>query len=388
MENGARFPILLRLALAVICLLACAQPAMAELALARGVNLSSWFANAPRQPLRDRDFAQIKQAGFDHVRLPVDPERLGFDLNAAVWSEATLAPVDAAIKRAERHGLAVILDIHPRADFMRRLQESETAQTAYLRLWQFLSQHYRAYAPDKLAYGLLNEPQYYGESARYNTFAAKLAVHLRKLEPERTLILSAPRGSSIDGLRELEALDDPHILYDFHFYEPYMVTHQGIHMGFGNTMLRYVRALPYPSELAAHPGYAPDAPDPAQAQTELEAYKHENWNAERIAQRIAQAKSWADAHHAKLICGEFGVLRNHIDAASRYRWIADTRRVLEANGIAWTLWDYTDAFGIVTLEGDTRTDPVDGSIRLTDPARGMRDFEPAALQALGLGNAP
>jgi hypothetical protein len=40
--------------------------------------------------------------------------------------------------------------------------------------------------------------------------------------------------------------------------------------------------------------------------------------------------------------------------------------------------------GIVKLMGATSTDPVDGSVRLRDPAKGSRQFEPAAYRALGI----
>ena len=41
--------------------------------LQKGINLSSWLANASRQPLYEQDFKLIKDAGFDNIRLPVAP---------------------------------------------------------------------------------------------------------------------------------------------------------------------------------------------------------------------------------------------------------------------------------------------------------------------------
>src|ERR1035438_7357323 len=46
--------------------------------LKHGVNLSNWFADTQRQPLVAHDFDAIKAAGFDHVRIPINPESLGF----------------------------------------------------------------------------------------------------------------------------------------------------------------------------------------------------------------------------------------------------------------------------------------------------------------------
>ena len=74
--------------------------------------------------------------------------------------------------------------------------------------------------------------------------------------------------------------------------------------------------------------------------------------------------------------------RRFIDPVSRYRWIADTRKALEAAGIGWDLWDYTDLFGITRLTGETITDPGDGSVRLADPQEGSRDIDPDAVKAL------
>ena len=51
-------------------------------ALRRGVNLSQWFAQTPSSPVRLQtaivldDVQRIRRMGFDHVRLPVDPEVL------------------------------------------------------------------------------------------------------------------------------------------------------------------------------------------------------------------------------------------------------------------------------------------------------------------------
>ena len=49
-------------------------------ALKRGINLSNWFTEGQRLPLKSHDMAAIKQAGFDHVRIPINPELLGFSL--------------------------------------------------------------------------------------------------------------------------------------------------------------------------------------------------------------------------------------------------------------------------------------------------------------------
>lgn len=350
----------------------------------RGINLSNWLANATRQPVLTHDFVQLKKAGFDHVRLPVNPEHMGFTLEGE--SLGDFAAVDAAITQARAQHLAVILDMHPRGDFMQRLERDAQAQQKFTALWVMLAKRYRAISADQLSFELINEPQYYDREEAYQTFAESLVAAIRGVDATRTLIVAAPRGSSIAGLQQLKPIPDAHIAYDVHFYEPYIFTHQGIHQGFEKKMVRYFHDVPYPASLAEADAarYAEHAPDAAQAQRELDIYRREQWDAQHIAERMQLVRAWAGQYRAQVMCGEFGVLRNHADPASRYRWITDVRQALEANGMAWQLWDYTDLFGITQLMGETATDPIDGSVRFRDAQQGKRVLEPEALKALGL----
>jgi len=356
--------------------------------LHRGVNLSSWLANAPRQPLFARDFAQIKQAGFDHVRLPFDPTYFGFKLSAEDGDPAHIdfIALDRAIALAEQYDLPLILDIHPGDEFMETLERHNWAEKDFVNLWKAIAERYKTHASSVLVFELLNEPQYYKSEPLWNKLAARMIAAIRTISPNRILIIGAPRGSDIDALNDLQPLNDPRIIYAFHFYEPYMTTLQGIHIGFDDKMLRYFRQVPYPSSLATQgaASYAPLAPDQAQAQKEFQEYIDAPWDASHVAQRLQIAQDWALRHHARLLCGEYGVLRNHIDAESRYRWIKDTRSILDAYQIGWEIYDYADIFGITTPIGATHTDPVDGALTLIEPEKGVRRFDMQALAALGL----
>jgi endoglucanase len=356
--------------------------------LHRGLNLSSWLANAPRQPVSARDFAQIKQAGFDHVRLPFNPSYYGFKLEESGGdvTHIDFTPLDRAVAMAEQYNLPVIIDLHPSGEFVDTLERYPWAETEYVALWKAIALRYRSHGASAVLFELLNEPQYYKAEARWTRLAERLTTTIRGVSPDRTIIIGAPHGSEIDGLAYLQPHTDLHTIYTFHFYEPYIVTHQGIHMGFEGKSIRAFRNLPYPSDLATKPAssYAPEASNAAQAQNELTDYINTPWDSTHVGARIKVAQDWATTNHVRILCGEFGALRNHIDPTSRYRWINDARIAMDADGIGWELWDYTDLFGIAVPVGATSTDPVDGSVRLNDPEKGSRTFEPAALKALGL----
>ncbi len=344
--------------------------------LKRGINLSNWLANAERQPLYERDFRQIKAAGFDNVRLPVKPELLAGDFSA----------VDKAIAFAFAHNLNVVLDLHPREPYMRDMENDKEARQRFITLWVNTAKHYKNYPAGRLVFELLNEPQYYHHEENYNALVRETAERVRETDPERFIIIGAPDGSSLSGLQKLATLQGEKIIYAFHFYEPYMITHQGVHKGFEKKMLRYFHDVPYPSAMVDHNAdfYAETAPNPKQAQDELLEYEKAGWDKAHIASRLQRVKEWAYVHHAKVICSEFGVLRNHIDPQSRYRWLTDVRQTLEENGMGWQVWDYSDLDGITKLAGITSTDKVDGSVRLVSPENGNRIIEDEAIKALGL----
>ena len=94
--------------------------------LKRGINLSHWLQYDGRQPIVAADMVMIRQAGFDHVRIPFDPLHLGWNpdiASAAATARPTLdfTPLDQAVNLALQADLAVILDFHPEAPLRHRI---------------------------------------------------------------------------------------------------------------------------------------------------------------------------------------------------------------------------------------------------------------------------
>ena len=90
--------------------------------LQHGVNLSAWFAQVydPKGYTKEHfetwttsaDIALIRSAGFDHVRLSVNPQPI-MDASRRGESERYFDSLDAAMKMILDAGLAVELDMHP-----------------------------------------------------------------------------------------------------------------------------------------------------------------------------------------------------------------------------------------------------------------------------------
>jgi endoglucanase len=136
------------------------------------------------------------------------------------------------------------------------------------------------------------------------------------------------------------------VAYVFHHYEPFLFTHQGaVWQDERYTTAGLRQGLRYPPD-AAHDSALPlRKPHPRAAQ-EMADHLKAGWGPQRLRAEMDRAGRWAREQGVRVLCNEFGCIRAGVDAPSRYRWIHDMRSALEANDIGWTLWDYTDIFGI------------------------------------------
>jgi endoglucanase len=356
----------------------------AEPHLRHGINLTNWFTDSQRQPLTAHDFDQIKAAGFDHVRIPLNPESLGFSISEASTGRVLFdfAGLDEAVNLARDHGLSVILDVQPNDSLSSEMEQDPRTEPAMIALWRHIAEHYMTYSTAVVAYELVDAPRY-NSVAAYRTLVGDIVSGLRDMAANNTIIVDVPKQATVDGFDGFAPLLQDTVWYAFHFYEPYLFTHQGMKLAssFGRS-LRYFRNVPYPAaQVVAATNYAPTASDPIEAKAALANYVDAIWDAGRIANRVKLAAAWGTANNRHVICTEFGVVRKNVPAEARYQWIADTRNVLEGNRVDWTLADYADLFGIVTLAGDTQTDS-DGAVRLADPNQGSRAIDPDAVKAL------
>src|SRR6202000_2171109 len=98
--------------------------------LTRGINLSYWFTENGREPLVARDFDQIRAAGFDHVRIPINPESLGVSLYDGESGGVLFdfSGLDTAVGMARDHGLSVIIDVRPSDGLMTQIEQDPRAE--------------------------------------------------------------------------------------------------------------------------------------------------------------------------------------------------------------------------------------------------------------------
>ena len=364
------------LILSVLCAFACA-PAFAQATsplpqqraanLRRGINLSEWFAQVydPKGYTKEHletwttaeDIALIQRMGFDHVRLSINPQPMWHSNHADELPADYLSYLDGAVKLILDHGLALILDIHPDGDFKSKLAHDDQFVEQFSDFWRALARHYSSSDPNRVFFEILNEPEL-TDRYRWYGVQAKLAAAIREGAPQHTIIAAGARWSDDDDLLFLEPLRDPNVIYNFHFYEPHIFTHQGATWGVNSW--HFLHGLAYPSTMENAQRTASLEPEAAN-QLPVIRYALDHWDASRVDAEITQVAAWAQQRGLVITCNEFGVYRK-ADAPDRARWLTDVRSTLEKHNIGWTMWDYSGGFGVVTKK-DGKAVPDESTVK-------------------------
>jgi endoglucanase len=319
-----------------------------------GINLSEWFAQVydskgyTKEHFQTwttaNDIALIKSAGFDHVRLSVNPQPMIDAGRRHGGSDEYFGYLDAAVKMILDAGLAVEIDMHPDSDFKARLAKEDDFVERFSDFWQMVAQHYASWDADRIFFEILNEPEM-RDPYRWYGVEAKLAAAIRRGAPSNTIIAAGARWDDDDDLVFLEPLPDPNVVYVFHFYEPHIFTHQGA--TWGSYYWKWLKGLHYPSSPDNAAQVATLVPE-ARDRMQVIRYGQDHWDAARVEAEINQAADWAKQRGVPLICNEFGVFRTFSDPQDRARWLTDVRTALERHNIGWAMWDYSGSFGVVT----------------------------------------
>ena len=300
------------------------------------------------------DIKDIAQMGFDHVRLPIDEEQM-WDENGKRHDDAFQLMTNCIDWCAESN-LRVIIDLHIlRSHYfnaeVKPLWTEKKEQDKFFDLWCDLSKALNKYPTDLVAYELMNEAVA-DDPEMWNNLVANAIEAIRELEPERTIVVGSNRWQSTDTFDELKVPEnDKNILFSFHFYEPFILSHYNASW---TNMRNYKGPVHYPGTILTEAEF--DA-----LPTEMkEAAK--NWVG-RIFNKKVILESWAKpiakakALGLPLYCGEFGIINNTTQEAEadKLRWYKDMIELFEERGIGYANWNYkSGSYGLVENDGSKK----------------------------------
>jgi hypothetical protein len=322
--------------------------------LQAGANLGRWISQYDRKSpafdtyIREDDLARIAGWGMDHVRLPVDCDF--FETAPYKYSEERLGYVDNAITWARKHRLKLMLDLHSAPGYFfgdvgrNKLFTDAEMQARYLDIWRNFAVRYKQHR-DFLAFELLNEVVE-APTEVWNGLVRRAAKLIREIDPTRWIIYGGTDYSSIDTLKDLVVLDDPRILYTFHFYNPILFTHQRAEWNSAATdyeKFTHGAQVDYPGQVPQIAAFAAAFPRHRSEVRLVGQTIDKSWLRKALQPALDfRAKTGRPVH-----CGEFGVL-NTASTESKARWYADFCDLLREFRIPRTMWTYKeDGFGLV-----------------------------------------
>jgi len=385
--------VLKELARSAIAALALTAAAHAASPFHRGVNVTRLFDSAQKagpeifapwtNEISPAELAKLRAAGFDFIRLPVDPGAL-----LAAPEEARAAAIGQLLdflRAAQQAGFAVIVDLHPKpgGDFSpAAILTAPDSQkfVQYTALAGMIAAKLQAGGNPRLALELMNEPQstcVKTNGIDWTVFQSQLYHDVRAIAPMLNLVVTGGCNSSVDGLQglDLSGQRDPRLFVMVHFYEPHLFTHQGAPW---SALTRGLAGLVYPPNPASEEqtlatsaawaqrkGLAPDGGDAAR---KIGTYYARPFDATEIKDRLGIAAAWADRQgiaRDHIILGEFGVMSeggglgtDAQGAQSRAQWLHDVSHATASYGFGWAVWGYHGGFGIVSDNAARELDPM------------------------------
>jgi endoglucanase len=319
-----------------------------ELPFSKGVNLTNWFqASSPGSidfsKYTYEDFSDIKSLGIDVIRLPINLHSMTLGDPDQTLDPLFLFFLDQVITWAEELDLYLILDNHT---FDPSDATDPQIGDILNPVWLQMAQHFSGRS-EKILYEILNEPHGISHNL-WNSIQSDVIQTIRSVDTTHTIIVGGADYNSYNSLSKLPVYDDNNLIYTFHFYDPFVLTHQGA--SWTTPSMTDLGGIPFPYEASAMPRF-PTSLQGTWVQGAFNNYNNEG-NANFIKQKIDIAVAFSQQRGVPVFCGEFGVYIPNSDNESRVNWYKVVVDYLNESGIAWTMWDYHGGFGVFEEGGE------------------------------------
>jgi endoglucanase len=357
-----------------------------------------YLANYPdwRKKYGAENLALVKAAGFDFMRLTLDPAPF-IHKPSAEKTAYLVSGIKAAINDIQAAGLNVIVDLHAmpvsgRAVGIETYLKDDVSFAIYLKLVKDVGVAISDQDPNRVAFEPINEPTIDCEyespkTNRWPEMAKLLHQTARAAAPYLDVVIPGSCWGGAEGLVKIDPtqFQDPKIIWSFHTYEPFLLTHQGASWTDGPP--EYISGLKYPIDITQKNEIIGDTMAniartelsieeklriTTQAEYDLEAYFTPGEIEKQMAIPFGLVKAWRAKYNVpanRILLGEFGVIKADQSKTTpdetRALILKATRDFAEAEGYAWSVWHWGGSFGVT--DNDEK-----------------RAFSPLIMKALGL----
>lgn len=293
------------------------------------------FAKPEEAAKRQQMLADIAKAGFKTVRIPICFSAWMEIKQPYAWDNPdALKMADAFVKWALDSRLNVIIDLH-HSEFDRSVPNADDPERI-VNLWTKIAERYKNTDPERVFFELRNEPnKITAEQWRWQ--AEQIIKYVREIDSKHTLIVGFHEWNGRKELTESKPFADPNIIYTFHYYDPFVFTHQGA--TWAGSGLKDLRTVPFPYS-ADNKIKVPDSAKGTYIEQQIAGYKT-NSDPEKMYADLKAAKDWSVQNKVPVFVGEFGSYDQYSTMEDRCRHATAVYSALGKLGLpnAWWEWD-------------------------------------------------
>jgi endoglucanase len=318
------------------------QNLQAQNAFNRGVNLTSWFQVTNVKQIQftkytKQDFIDIKALGADVIRLPINLHYMTDGAPEYNIEPLFLNFLNEVVNWATELEMNLIFDNHT---FDPATNTDANIGDVLIPVWKQMARHYKN-SSKYIYYEILNEPHGITD-ALWNSIQMEVIDSIRTIDTMHTIIIGPAGWNSFHNLSAMPIYTDDNLIYTFHFYDPFLFTHQGA--SWTDPSMVPLANMPFPYD----PNNMPEFPNELVGtwiQSTFNNYKNDG-TLTNLHKMIDIADVFQKQRNVKLFCGEFGVYIPNSNNEQRVNWYYEVRKYMESKNITWTIWDYQGGFGL------------------------------------------
>lgn len=291
------------------------------------------FVKPKESAKREKMFADISKAGFTTVRIPINFGAFASLEKPFKWNNKTgLEFAYKYVKWALDNDLNAIIDLH-HVEFDGSIKDA-AATERIVWLWSEIAKRYKDTNPEKVFFELRNEP--HDISAEdWRDQATQIINTVRKIAPKHTLVVGFHDWNGRKAMIESKPFADENIIYTFHYYDPFIFTHQGA--TWSGEGLPDLKGVPFPYSKKIE---VPQSAKGKWVENQINAYKTDSEESKMFAD-LKAAKDWSVKNNVPIFMGEFGSFSKYASEDSRCRHAKIIYTALGKLDIpsAWWEWD-------------------------------------------------
>ncbi len=210
--------------------------------MALGCNVWDSTSEPPKYHHNEDTYKELSELGFNSVRLYLNYRLFESDDKPYEYLQSGFDWIDTNVRWAKKYDMGIILNMHyPQGGYQSQgngfeLWSEPENLNRLTALWTAIADHC-ADEPTIWGYGLVNEPyppiignaegtvRYYTNAVRRMTAAIRTVSPYQAIFAERMINIGGTEWGYLTAENSFPLIDDDNVIYEFHFYEPFQLTH-------------------------------------------------------------------------------------------------------------------------------------------------------------------